>query len=1073
MKEKNTKEKVDTISIELDKNEELSIPEEFYENEVLEFEQKGHYSVKNEIGKGGTGKVFLATDNFIGRSVALKELLPLSTPKIHYVSAKDLRARNRFLKEAKITGQLEHPGIAPVYEIGRKPNGKLYYTMRLVKGKTLSKAILDAESLNERLRLLTHFRDICNTIAYAHSKNVIHRDIKPANIMIGEFGETVMLDWGLAKVKGEMDEKAEEIEEGIKLLKLDIDVTVKGKIMGTPAYMSPEQAKGDISSVDELSDIYSLGAVLYEILSGKIPYSGKSIDDILKNIEDSNIPDIDALLPAVPPELCAILQKSFIKERSKRYKTALELSRDIENYMSGNKVAAYEYSSFELIKKFFMKNKTISLLIAFIVVILIVTTVLISLSYAESVNKEKTAHYNLALGYEAWARQMILTGEYEKGAIFAAAALFNNPYNFYSPLKFRNIKMFKKSFISEKTLNGRSLYYIASLKSSDALISTIYLKTVPNDIKVLSDGKSVVFGGRDRDITFFDIESKKELFKLKGHQDEVYSIDVSSDGSKLLSGSWDGSVILWDISKREEIKRYVFHKNEIYKVKLSHSGRLGVSGGSDKDVVVFNLQSGKIVYTLKAHTKGINNLSFSLNDRYLVSSGYDGVLNLWDMETGENVAKYVSDNNVPISFASFSEKDDVIIVTDYQGNITILNRNNLLVERFFKLNEAIFSATLIPGTESILVSGTDNILKKFNLKTGKTEEIYRGHDKLINAISFIDQKDSFVTVSRDETIKLWKENSTKKIRLFKGGDSVISDMKVSPDGQNLIASDRAGYIFLWKKKGDLKPKVIKAHKKIIESIDFSSDGKFFASGSWDKSVKIWETSSGNLLKTIKSNNNAIYSVKFAPDNTKIAFGTWDNVIKVVDWRVGRVLQIIKSHSNSIQAVDFSTDGDKLISASRNGEIIENNLVKNSSKIILKSNLKITDIALSPIDKKIVFSSDNGSITILSKNGEIKEIPTECPTVNSVSFSEDGQYIIASACATSIFTSTGVAVLSIPLNYIGYASELSKDSRYIYTSSGNEVLKLPFDKEIWKKDPEKLIERGERRAGKSLSGFYLK
>ncbi len=1073
MKEKNSTEIFTTISIELEKDEKASVPEGFYENEILEFEQKGHYSLKNEIGKGGTGKVFLAVDNFIGRSVAIKELLSFSNSKLHHLSVKEIRARNRFLKEAKITGQLEHPGIAPVYEIGRKPNGKLYYAMRLVKGKTLSQAIHEAENINERLRLLTHFRDICNTIAYAHSKNVIHRDIKPANIMIGEFGETVMLDWGLAKVKGEEDERAEELEEGIKLLKLDIDVTVKGKIMGTPAYMSPEQAQGDIASVDELSDIYSLGAVLYEIISGEIPYSGKTAEEILQNIESSNIPDIKALLPIVPPELCAILQKTFIKDRDERYRSALELSRDIENYMSGHKVTAYEYSSVELIKKFFMKNKTISVLVGFIIVILITTTILISVSYAESVKKEKIAHYNLSLGYEAWARQMILSEEYEKAAVFAAASLFNNPYNPYSPLKFRDVSAFGSRLINEKTLTGRSLYYIAALKSADTLVSTFYPGTVPNDIKVLPDERTAVFGGRDKTLTFFDINNGKTLFKLTGHEDEVYSLDLSSDGTKLLSGSWDGSVILWNVAERKELRRYVFHKNEIYKVKISHNGKFGASGGSDKTVVVFDLYSGKIIHTLKGHTKGISDLSFSADDKYLLSSGYDGVLYKWNLENGEQVAKHYSYNNVPISFAQFTTDDKNVVATDYNGKIAILDKDNFYTQKYYKLNEAIFSASLISGTGEILVSGTDNVLKKFDLNSGKYENAYRGHDKLINAISPIYGKEFLITVSRDETIKVWKQNSTKKIKTFKGKTAVISDIKLSPDGNVLIASDRDGNIFLWRKDQNWNGTLINAHDKIIEAIDFSPDGKFFASGSWDKTVKVWSSLTGELLKTIKWKNNAVYSVKFSPDSNYLAFGTWDNVIKIVDWKNDITLKTIKAHTNSVQAVDFSTDGKKLISVSRDGEIIESDLILDTNKVILKSNQRITDVAASPDNDTIVFSSDNGLVTIFNRKGKKTELSTGCPTINSVSFSEDGKYITASGCFTSIFTSTGTTVLSIPLNSVGYASLLSNDNKYIYTSSGNEILKLPFDKKIWEKNPEELIKEGEKRAGKSLSGFYLK
>jgi serine/threonine-protein kinase len=201
----------------------------------------------------------------------------------------------RFLREAKVTGQLEHPNIVPVYEIAARDDGSVFYTMKLVRGKTMAHRLLaiqrdpglsPQQKLAERLKLLDPYIDICNAVAYAHSRGVIHRDLKPANIMLGEFGETLVLDWGLARVHGQQDSstvrrKAVEQAFSPSLVQEDAAGTLAGAVLGTPAYMPPEQARGELDKLDDRADVYALGAILYEILAGRPPYEGANARDVL------------------------------------------------------------------------------------------------------------------------------------------------------------------------------------------------------------------------------------------------------------------------------------------------------------------------------------------------------------------------------------------------------------------------------------------------------------------------------------------------------------------------------------------------------------------------------------------------------------------------------------------------------------------------------------------------------------------------------------------------------------------------------------------------------------------------
>ena len=236
--------------------------------------------------RGGLGDVFVALDSELHREVALKQILEKH--------ADDPDSRERFVAEAEITGGLEHPGVVPVYGLGTYGGGRPYYAMRFIKGDSLKEAIEhfygDLSLKNdpgrrslELRKLLRRFLDVCNAVDYAHSRGVIHRDVKPANIILGKHGETLVVDWGLAKAVGRADPSVGE--ETIAPSSSGSSETMPGSAMGTPAYMSPEQARGDLDRLGPPSDVYSMGATLYCLLTGKPPFEGEDVGEILRKVQ--------------------------------------------------------------------------------------------------------------------------------------------------------------------------------------------------------------------------------------------------------------------------------------------------------------------------------------------------------------------------------------------------------------------------------------------------------------------------------------------------------------------------------------------------------------------------------------------------------------------------------------------------------------------------------------------------------------------------------------------------------------------------------------------------------------------
>ena len=286
------------------------------------------YAFGREVARGGMGRVVAAQDLRIGRPVAVKELLD-SSPS----------TAARFEREARITARLQHPGIVPIYEIGTWPDGTPFYAMRLVEGKTLSAALAEADN---RLALLPSVIAACEAVAFAHAHDVIHRDLKPSNIMVGAFGETVVIDWGLAKTLDDADDR----DVGPYRSLPGSDLTAVGEVMGTAAYMPPEQANAE--PVDRRADVYSLGAILYHLLAGQAPYVGATSREIVEKVRTGP----PAPLPAsAPRDLASIVSKALARKPEDRYANAGELAAELQRFQTGRVVEAHDYSRGERVRR--------------------------------------------------------------------------------------------------------------------------------------------------------------------------------------------------------------------------------------------------------------------------------------------------------------------------------------------------------------------------------------------------------------------------------------------------------------------------------------------------------------------------------------------------------------------------------------------------------------------------------------------------------------------------------------------------------------------------------------------------
>lgn len=1033
------------------------------------------YDVKEEIGRGGIGKVMIAFDRTVGREIALKELINGSNndriPSLDKMRSDEAR----FLREACVTGQLEHPGIVPVYEIGRKPDENRYYTMRLVRGVTLSQAIKDAGTLEKRLRLLPHFRDICNAIAYSHSRGVIHRDIKPENIMIGEFGETVVLDWGLAKVKGEEDTTAGELREELNLLKVEnIGMTIKGKAIGTPAYMSPEQARGDIAAIDERSDIYSLGAVLYEILTGFPPFSGKDVQATLENVKSGIPVDITVYEPACPLDLRAVVAKTLTKDPASRYQSALEVAKEVENFMSGGRITAYEYSSLELAKRFVIKNKPLSVLGTLFIILLFFASAAAFQAYYKSVKDERTAHLNLSLGYLEYAGKLLEEGRYSDAEIFASAALYNSPFNSKSPWSYPDSYLDENIEESrESMLHIQSLLYLSKVYGNNAFKGN--LANVDFDarsVAVSPDASLFAVSGKRKEVRVYAADGT-EKFTLSGHKDEVSAVGFSSDGKYIATGSWDNNLILWNASDGAQIKSLPTLAGEIYALAFSPRNKFIAFGGTEKtlwvvktdDLTLSSAGRFELENTVRSIDWAPDGTRILVSDSsgkiYLIARS--GIEKIFDFHTEPTVAvRFLNDGTRFIS-ASYDKKLALwSVVSDKPLSV-------------FEHWDAFFSLDVSNDGRLAAAATHDGSIKLINLDTRQIDDL-RDHEGSVYSATFLPMGNSLVSVGEDRAVKLWRTDLTKEMKRLRGHTTYIPSLAYSPDEKFLASSSWDFSTRLWNIATESAISSFGEDGTVSYSLAFSPDGQFLASGDSDGMLRFWNPLTGKKIFSYPLHTDQISTIVFFNNGKNIISAGKDKKVKIFDLSERRVSNVLE-HANPVNTVAVSADGSIAASAGRNGEINFWSLPEGKLLFGTKGSggKSILSLAVSPDNKTAVSADEDGVINKWDLNSRkiVETFTDNSGAVNAVAFSADGRMFISAGRDVVIRNvSDSQKIMQFNLQYTAYSVAFEHDGNFFAVSDGAVIKRYPVIYEMWDQDPAKLLEDTQKEAGKKLEGFKL-
>jgi WD40 repeat protein/serine/threonine protein kinase len=904
------------------------------------------YEILEILGRGGMGVVYKARQRTLNRIVALKMILAGG-----HAGLRELR---RFRREAEAVAQLQHPHIVQIHEVGEHA-GRLYLALEFVDGGSLDRHLAGTPQPARTAAQLV--QTLARAVHHAHDCGVIHRDLKPANILlrgkseirnsksetnpkpeipmpqtsgtpclglgnsdfefVSDFGfrisdfEPKITDFGLAQLSG----------AGAT------GPTRTGDVLGTPSYMAPEQAEGKRGTTGPATDIYGLGAILYELLTGRPPFRAETALETLLQVRQNEPLSPSRLQPKCSRDLETICLKCLHKEPQKRYPSALALADDLQRYLVGEPIQARPIGVGERAVKWVRRHPATAAWLGLVVLLMVLGFTGVTWYALRAEERRRDAE---AAQHEAQAAR-----DEARAALYYQ--LVGRAYHEWQACNLKQAEELLR-LAQEQQAPGWEWSYLHGLCATDLL--TLHGHAAPVSSVVFSpDGRwlASATGGwgasAPADIKLWDTATGQCVRTFQGHVAPVMGLAFHPDGRQLASASvtmgsqLPGGVMLWDVDRGHAIGPLLDRPGQVFGVAFSPDGRFLASAGFDGQVRLWDSATRKEVVTLGRHTNNVFSVAFSPDGRTVVSGGWDGAVQIYDVLTQRQQLRLVGAPD--IRSVAFSPDGRHVAAASFDFTVSVwdLTRAERLLTHHVHTGP-VMSVAFRPDGLALASADSTGMVQIYDALSRWERRPLRGHTGGVLGVAFSPDGTRLATASMDGTVKIWDALRDQESRSLRGSSTWISSLAYSPDGRSLAAagSHRAGEaklqraVNIWDVETGKVRQSLEGHTAGIGGLAYSLDGTRLASASLDQTVRLWDAATGKLLNTLHGHTQAVTGVAFDAAGMRLASASADQTVRLWDVSLGRELHTLHGHAGPVTGVAFRPDSRHLASAGADGTV---------------------------------------------------------------------------------------------------------------------------------------------------------